>query len=176
MLNWVDWYGISPDALPIVVGQKLGAGEMEQARDEDTKLIFFSVVSSVCMAGLMALFAPAFCRLYNVSEEVRSLAIRVIQVAALCAPLHAFANASYFTLRSGGKTGITFLFDSVYVWVVNIPLAFAISRLTDMPVAPMYLCCQGIDILKCIVGFLLVRSGYWVNNIIEHTEPAAAAE
>ena len=164
------------NTIAIIVGQKLGAGEMEEARDVDAKLIFFSVASSVLMAVLMSLCAPAFSRLYNVSGEVRELASRVIRVAALCAPLQAFANASYFTLRSGGKTGITFLFDSVYVWAVNIPLAFAISRLTSLPIAPMYLCCHGIDILKCTVGFVLVRSGYWVNNIIEHAEPAAAAE
>lgn len=160
------------NSISIIVGQKLGAGKVEQARDEDTKLIFFSLVSSVAMGGLMALIAPAFCDIYNVSEEVRALSINVIRVAAICAPLHAFANACYFTLRSGGKTGITFLFDSVYVWAVNIPMAFLISRLTSLPVAPMYLICQGVDILKCIVGFVMVKRGYWINNIIEHTETA----
>lgn len=155
------------NSIAIIVGQKLGAGKVDQARDEDTKLIFFSLVSSVVMAGLMTLIAPLFCDIYKVSSEVRTLAIEVIRVAAICAPLHAFANACYFTLRSGGKTGITFLFDSVYVWVINIPMAFVISRFTSLPVAPMYLVCQGIDILKCIVGFFMVKSGYWVHNIIE---------
>lgn len=154
------------NSISIIVGQKLGAGKLEQARDEDTKLIFFSLVSSVFMAGLMALIAPLFCDIYKVSSDVRSLSIDVIRVSAICVPLHAFSNACYFTLRSGGKTGITFLFDSVYVWCINIPMAFIISRFTSLPVAPMYLVCQGVDILKCIVGFFMVKRGYWVHNII----------
>jgi len=153
-------------SIAIIVGQRLGAGEIEEARDVDTKMIFFSLVSSFVMAALMALIAPGFCDIYKVSSEVHELAIRVIRMAAICAPLHAVANACYFTLRSGGKTGITFVFDSVYVWLINIPMAYCLSRFTGISVAPMYLCCQGIDVLKCVFGLWLVKSGYWAQNII----------
>ena len=80
--------------------------------------------------------------------------------------MYAFVHASYFTLRSGGTTVITFFFDSVYLWCVNIPLAYVLSRFTGLPMAPLYLSCQLIDITKCIIGFVLVKKGVWVNNIV----------
>jgi len=41
-------------------------------------------------------------------------------------------NALYFTLRAGGKTMVTFLFDSAFVWLINIPVAYVLSRYTAM--------------------------------------------
>ena len=63
-------------------------------------------------------------------------------------PFNAFLHSAYFTLRSGGKTLITFFFDAGFVWIVSIPLAMMLSRLTDMPVRVLYACCTGADLIK----------------------------
>lgn len=157
-------------AIGIIVGQLLGAGKMEEAKDTDRKLIFFSVVSCVGIGSIMAIVAPLFPMFYNTSEEIRLLATRFIMIAALCMPLFAFTHATYFTLRSGGKTWVTFFFDSVYVWVFNIPLAFFLTRYTVLYIVFVYLACQLVDIIKCIVGFVLVKKGVWLNNIIGETK------
>jgi len=81
-------------------------------------------------------------------------------------PFHSFTHAAYFTLRSGGKTLVTFVFDSVFVCVVMVPIAFCLSRLTGLSIVPLYACCQGSEILKCIVGFFMLKKGVWVNNIV----------
>ena len=152
--------------ISIIVGQQLGAGKMQEAIDTDRKLIVFSVMSCFVLGGLMLLLAPMFPRHYNTSKQVKELAGQLLRIAAGCMPLYAFVHASYFTLRSGGKTIITFFFDSVYLWCINIPVAYVLSRFTGLPMAPLYLSCQLIDIIKCIIGFVLVKKGVWVNNIV----------
>lgn len=154
-------------AISIIVGQLLGAGKMEEAKETDTRLIAFSVFSCLGIGGVLFLSAPLFPMMYNTTEEVKALAAVFIRIAALCMPLAAFMHASYFTLRSGGKTVITFLFDSVFLWCVSIPLAYALSRYTGLPIAPLYLCCQLVDIIKCVIGFILVKKGVWIHNIVE---------
>lgn len=153
-------------AISIIVGQLLGAGKMEEARDTDTKLISFSVFACVIIGGILAIVAPAFPMLYNTSQDVKDLATTFIRIAACCMPMHSFMHATYFTMRSGGKTVVTFLFDSVYLWVISIPLAYVLSRFTGLHIVPLYLCCQLIDIIKCIIGFVLVKKGVWLNNIV----------
>ena len=153
-------------AISIIVGQLLGAGKMEEAKDTDRKLIVFSVLSCFVLGGFMALLSPLFPQLYNTSDQVKELAVRLLWISAGCMPLYAFVHASYFTLRSGGKTIITFFFDSVYLWCVNIPLAYVLSRFTGLPMAPLFLCCQLIDLIKCVIGFILVKKGVWLNNIV----------
>ena len=152
--------------ISIIVGQLLGAGKMEEAKETDRKLIVFSVLSCFLLGGAMVVLAPLFPQLYNTSGQVKSLAVQLLRIAACCMPLYAFTHASYFTLRSGGKTLVTFFFDSVYVWCVNIPLAYVLSRFTGMPMVFLYLCCQLIDIIKCTIGFILVKKGVWLNNIV----------
>ena len=113
------------------------------------------------------LIAPVFPLIYNTTEEVRSLATDFIKIVALCMPLHAFNHASYFTLRSGGKTIVTFLFDSVFTWVVSIPTAFLLTRYTDLHIVMVYLICQSLELIKCFIGFTLVKKGIWIQNIVE---------
>ncbi|MCM1256624.1 MAG: MATE family efflux transporter [Roseburia sp.] len=153
-------------SIAIVVGQLLGAGKLEEAVDTDRKMIFFSVASCFVIGMIMFAIAPLFPAIYNTSSDVRHLATRFIRISSACMPLYAFMHASYFTLRSGGKTWITFLFDSVYIWVFNIPLAFLLTRFTGMYVVYVFLCCQLIEIFKCMIGFVLIKKRVWVNDLV----------
>ena len=153
-------------AVSIIVGQLLGAGKMEEAKDTDTKLIAFSVFSCFVIGGLLILTAPLFPGLYNTTDDVKELAASFIRVIGICMPMGAFMHAAYFTLRSGGKTLATFLFDSVFMWVVSIPLAYGLSRFSALPIVSVYFICSGIDIIKCIIGFCLLKKGIWLQNIV----------
>lgn len=155
------------DSVAIIVGQLLGAGKMKEARDTDNKMIAFSVMCCTCVALVMFLMAPLFPQLYKINEEARELARYFIMVTAVFMPQNAFLHATYFTLRSGGKTVITFLFDSVFIWCVSVVIAFTLSRYTGLPVIAVYAMVQLGDIIKCVIGFVLVKKGIWLQNIVE---------
>lgn len=154
------------NSVSIIIGQLLGAGKMEEAVDKDRKLIFFSVAVCFVVGALMALIAPAFPGLYNTTDSVRNLAADFIIVEALFMPVNSFIHASYFTLRSGGKTVVTFLFDSVYVWMISVPAAYLLTHFTGMPIIPLYFVCKGLDLIKCVIGFTLLKKRIWVQNIV----------
>ena len=92
-------------------------------------------------------------------------AVFIVEVAVFM-PVNAFLHASYFTLRSGGKTIITFLFDSVFIWVASVPVAFVLSRFTGLSIYAIYFCVVSVDLIKCIIGFVLVKKGVWLQNIV----------
>lgn len=154
------------DAIAIVVGQQLGAGEFEEAKDTDRKLIVFSGLLCVGLGIVLFTLAPVFPRFYNTTAGVKQLAVSFMRVSALFIPVWGLTHAIYFTLRSGGKTFVTFLFDSVYMWCAVYTVAFLLSRKTSMSVIPMYFCVQSVDIIKVIIGSILVKKGIWINNIV----------
>lgn len=154
-------------SISIIVGQKLGAGKLEEAKETDTKLIFFSVLCSLATAAVMACVAPFFPEIYNTTAEVKSLACRFILIGAAIMPFDAFMNAAYFTLRSGGKTGITFIFDSGYVWIVAVPLSYVLSRFTALEPVSLYFFCQAQTVLKAVIGYFFVKSDMWIVNMVE---------
>lgn len=154
------------DSVAIIVGQLLGAGKMAEARDTDNKMIAFSVFCCTCVAAVMLLMAPLFPMLYNTNAEARELAKYFIMITAIFMPQNAFLHASYFTLRSGGKTIITFLFDSVFIWCISVTIAFTLSHFTTLPVIAIYTLVQIGDWIKCLIGFILVKKGVWLQNIV----------
>ncbi len=153
-------------AVGIILGQMLGAGETEEAVQTSYKLIAFSVLVSIVTGAAYAVAAEFIPLFYNVNDNVRYIATSLMQITAIVFPLDAFAHASYFTLRSGGKSFITFIFDSGFVWFISVPVAFVLSRFTEMPILPMFAICNGLNILKCAAGFLFVKSRIWVRNIV----------
>ena len=87
-------------------------------------------------------------------------------VQAIFMPQNAFLHAAYFTLRSGGKTIVTFFFDSVFIWLVSVPIAYVLSRYTNLYVVYILVMVQIGDWLKCLIGFILVKKGVWLQNIV----------
>lgn len=155
------------NAVGIIIGQILGEGDLERAKDEDRKLIAFSVFCCVVTGAVMFLIAPLFPQIYNTEASVQLLASRFIEICALCMPIFGFINATYFTLRAGGKTGITFFFDSMFMWVFSIPVVFVMSRFTTVSIVMIFLICQLLDLIKCVIGFWLVKKGVWLKNIVK---------
>ena len=154
------------NSVGIIMGQMLGAGTEEAVvRDYNRKLCFLSTAAGAVFGGICAAFAGVFPQLYNTTEQVRTLAGQLILISAIMIPFNAYVHAAYFTLRSGGKTGITFLFDCGFMWGLLVPLAFVLSRFTGISIIPLYLICQGAEVVKSIVGYFMVRSGMWIQNL-----------
>lgn len=115
---------------------------------------------------MLAAVSGLIPQLYNTTDEVKSLATSLLIVGAVVMVIDAFANACYFTLRSGGKTNITLLFDSGYVWGIMIPVTAVLAYFTDMPILPLYIISYLTEIPKCIAGFILVKGGKWIKTIV----------
>ena len=153
-------------ATAIIIGQTLGANELKEAREKARQLIVFSLLISLGSGLLLLALSGLIPHVYNTEASVRHLASRLLQVYALCMPIFSFANSTYFILRSGGKTGLTFIFDSGFTWVICVPLAMLLIHYTTLETVTVYLIVQLSDIIKCAMGYSMLRKGIWVNNMV----------
>ena len=154
------------NAVGIIMGQLLGAGHpREHILDQNRKLVTFAVVTGGSFGLLMAAFSVIFPQIYNTTDAVRHLATELILVSAVMMPFNSYTNATYFTLRSGGQTMVTFIFDSCFVWLFCVPLAFCLSRFTPIAIVPLYFICQATDFIKCFLGAVMLKQGKWIQNL-----------
>lgn len=161
-------YFATGSAVGIIMGQMLGANTpQEELKDTNRKLIATSCFVGFAFGAIMAAISGVFPLLYKTTDEVRLLATQLICISAVMMPFNAYTHASYFTLRSGGQTFVTFLFDSCFVWVLVVPLAFCLSRFTGLPILPMYMICQSTDFIKCAIGAALLKKGVWIRNLTQ---------
>ncbi|MCR5599609.1 MAG: MATE family efflux transporter [Ruminococcus sp.] len=153
--------------IAIIVGARLGANKLKEARDLDNKLLFFAVVSAAAVGLVTLPLAPLFPQFYNTEDNIRDLAAYMIMIQAAAMPMWSYTNACYFTLRSGGKTGITFLFDFGFTWLIMIPLAAVLSYCTHLDIRIVFAVVTLSEVIKVAIGYFMVRSNIWINNIVD---------
>ena len=153
-------------AIAIILGLHIGADEIDEAKNSVWKLFALSVASCAVASTALGLCANLIPKFYDASDYTREMAGSMLLIVALTMPIFAFAHAVYFTLRSGGKTLLTLIFDCGFTWGLTIPFAFITAHHTAMPILTIYLCVQLLDITKCIFGYILIKKGVWINRII----------
>ncbi len=153
-------------SIGIIVGQNLGAMKYRTAVGNVRRMFMFTTLLSVGIGAVMFFCAPVVGRFYNTTDTVKALAVYLIRVYVFVMPMHALTNASYFTLRSGGKTLITFLFDAGSVWLLMVPGAFALFYLAHLNIHALYPAVMGLEIFKVILGLVLVKKKVWMRTIV----------
>lgn len=151
----------------IMMGQLIGAGKMQEARTANRKLFTIAISASMICSILLFAAAPYIPQVYATSATVRDLAASFIRILALSLPISCFTHVAFFTIRAGGKALITFLYDSLNLWIINIPLAYCLVHYTPMPIVSIYFVCQMAELIKLAAGFILVKKGVWLNNIVQ---------
>lgn len=153
-------------AVGIIEGQFLGASDFERAKDSAEKLTWFCGGICIILAIILIGLSPFFPRAYNTSSEVRQLAAWFIVITAVFFPVQGILNAQYFIIRSGGKTIITFVFDSVFSWFVSVPLAYILCCYSSLPILMIVTLIQTADLFKVFIGFILLKKGVWITNLV----------
>ncbi|MBQ9549742.1 MAG: MATE family efflux transporter [Lachnospiraceae bacterium] len=154
------------NVVAIMIGQILGSGDVSHVVETDNRLIAFSIAVSVVLGVIQFIMAPLFPEFYNTGEEIKKLAAEFICIAAFYLPMEAFLNSAYFTIRSGGRTVITFIFDSVFLWFVSWPAAFILSRYTSCSIEIIYTAVLALDSIKVLIGFIMLKKKIWIRDLV----------
>ena len=152
----------------IVLGQILGSGKKAQARSSVPKLVFLA--GTICAGvGLVQVgLSGVIPLLYQTTDQIRGIASTFIILYGCFQPIYAISTVEYFTLRSGGQILITFLFDSIFCWVVVVPTAALLIWGTALPATSVYLVVQFTELLKAVLGFFYVKRGSWLHNLVQN--------
>ena len=158
-------FGGMSTGIAVMVGNTLGENKLEQARDNAKKLIFASVVTAFFMGVILFILSYFIIDIYNVLDETKAYAAFNIRINAIIIPIVAFNIAMYFTLRAGGDTRSTLIMDSGYMWVIQVPTIFLLSRVTDLPITMLFLIVQLLEIPKMGFAYARYKKGNWIRNL-----------
>ena len=164
-------FGALATGISVMVGNELGANQIELAKENAYKLLFLTIVVCLSFGILLAIIAPFAPLLYNVDQSVRIQSTQFMWVVASLMWVFAFNAGIFFILRAGGMVIVTFLFDSTFAWVITVPLAVILSLYTPLPILLVYFAVESVSVLKGIIGFQIVKRGKWAKNLT-HGESA----
>lgn len=153
-------------SIGIIVGKQLGAGKFDEAVDTTGKMVVFCTAVSLLISAIVIGTGNYVPMIYKTNEASKEYAGYFIRTCGFFLPAVSIANASYFTLRSGGKTWLTVLFDSVYIMCVSVPAVFILYKM-NLSIWTIFPIIQALEIIKAVFGIILLRKRIWVNNIVD---------
>ena len=153
-------------ATAILVGNRIGAGDDDQAFRYAARSETLGVLGGVLIGLIILLSRNLLLSLYNVSPTVLDYVYQVLTILALLLWLRA-SNMILFVgiFRSGGDTRFAFILDGVIIWVVGVPLAFMGAFIFHLPVYWVYLLVMSEEIAKWTLGMFRFFSRKWIHNL-----------
>ena len=151
--------------ISVILGQQLGSNQLNEAKEDSDKYIFFAIILGIFITVLMFFIKDPILSLYKFDRSILDIASTLIIISSAMVVVRTYSITCYFIIRSGGKIFITFLFDSVFTIVIRFGVTFLFVKLTDLNIFYIYFISEFLEIIKIIIGTILVKKGIWVNKL-----------
>jgi len=157
------------NAAMVMLGNKLGAGEIETAIEYNKKFLWLGTLSGVVVGALLAVLSPITIPiLFNLSNEGINLTIMTLQVMALLTPFRFYNTIVVIgTLRSGGDTIFSMLLELGSVWLIGVPMAFFAGFTLNYPIYIVVGLVGLEEVCKALLGLPRIKSKKWAKRIIQ---------
>lgn len=148
----------------IYLGEHLGRNDFKNAQLDALRLKKIASCLGLSIGIVVLIISQFLIDFYEVSDHIKQMAMIILAVQVAFSWLY-YLNASYFfILRSGGDTKSVFIIDSVYTWLIMIPLAFLIG-LPGFALPIHFLIVQFFELIKLLLAHRLYKKGGWLNNL-----------
>jgi len=150
----------------VMIGSKLGNNEFDEARADSRKMMYLGAYVSLALSIILAITSPFVPNIFKeVTIEQKQLATKLLLIYSLVLIFMFESIISYYTLRAGGRIIETFIFDSGMMFTLYIPISWILSAFTNLDLVYIFLIVRSLDIIKGILGIILLKQNKWVKNI-----------
>ena len=155
-------------AAGIMIGNKLGKDETEEAFKFSTKFVQLGLAGSAIFGVLLILLSKVYVVIFNISDNLKDCTIKILIVFALVL----WIKVSNMIigggiLRSGGQTKYTLYLDMFGTWGIGVPIGFISAFVFKLPIEWVYLLISSEELARLIIGLKLMYSRKWMANITE---------
>lgn len=164
-IMFIAFGGLS-SAVSIMIGNKLGANLLNEAKDNAKKLLFFTLIISLTIGTFcFMVVAPLIPNLYNVDDTIKEAIVALVRIKAVMINFYAFNVCIFFILRAGGDVVSTMIMDAGFLWAAGVLVSTILSMFTNLPLITLYMVVESLDIIKLGVALFFFRKERWVKNI-----------
>lgn len=153
----------------IISGESLGAGENDKAYSESKSFIKITVLTAICLGGLIAILSGYYVKLFNVSNETRNMTVYILYGYSLvfCAKVINMVLGGGI-LRSGGQTKYIMIIDIVGTWLIGVPLGYIAGYVLKLPIYYVYFILSLEEYVRVLLEIYVFRSRRWMLNIAKN--------
>ncbi len=150
----------------ILLGNVMGAGDMEHAKTYASKLMKLTIITGA-IGGAMVLAVTPFVLYF---ADLSDTAMRYLKYMLLINTYYIMGSAVNTTLiagvfRAGGDSRFGLICDTIDMWCYAVPLGFLAAFVFKLPVMAVYFLLCTDEFVKWPWVIKHYRSGKWLKNI-----------
>jgi len=158
-------FGVA-NASAIIIGNDIGAGKMDAAKQRVRWFQYIGVVLGIMAAGVIVLIAKPVVSFYNVAPETKELATQMIYVLAFLVLFIAQSGIGIVgLLRGGGDPRFALFVDLAGLWLISTPAAILSAFVFKAPILVVYLCTKIEEPIKVALITWRLRNHKWMKDV-----------
>jgi putative MATE family efflux protein len=151
-------------AATTLVAQSLGREDKALAKRYANLCILWGTLMMSFMGLVLYLFSPLLMTLFTRVEPVIVLGSRVLRIEAFAQPAFGLSILVFGVMRGGGDTKGPFLISLAGMWLLRLPLAFLLLRLTGLGLAAIWIAMMSDLMLRGAICLYRYRKGTWISS------------
>lgn len=165
-LFFVAFSGVNT-AIGVMLGKTLGKGELAQAREEESKLLFASLLLGVMMGfvGMLTVFLIPIV-FGSLSSSAQVVCRKMVSGIALFMPIMVYVNAQYAVSRAGGDTTSLLFVDGITTILLILTGILFTTKFTTLDAVSMYMICRCVDFVRILLAGVLLKKERWLKNLV----------
>lgn len=155
------------DATLILVGEKLGEGDMEYTWKLSKHLIKACLLVGVVIGTITVLLSEPLSGIFKLSEAGRMYTRYILIILGLTMAADLYNGLQIAgILRAGGDTKFAMISESMCIWLIAVPLAFTASLVWHLPVHLALLVTRTEMFIRAAILTKRYLSKKWMNTVI----------
>ena len=156
------------NASSVMLGNTLGAGEIDKAIDYNKKFLALSILCGIVVGGLIMAIGPFLVRnLYQLTPESYDITLKTLFILALFMSFKFYNTIIVIgTLRSGGDTVYSMAMEITSVWLIGVPLAALGGFVFKLPVYWVVAMVNIEEVFKVLIGLPRLLSNKWAKRLV----------
>lgn len=152
-------------AISTLVGQNIGAGNIERASETAKIGTWLSFILMTGIGVISFLFAPQCIRFFIPNDpEVIAAGVVFLRIIALSSGFMGIQFALVGVFRASGNMIATMVIALVSQWLIQLPLAYILSRYTSMGIVGFWWAFPITNVLTALITIIWFMKWTWKNT------------
>ncbi len=165
-LAFVVFMGLG-NACAVMVGNRIGAGKMDEAYETVRRVVILSVISAWMVGLAVILIRNLVVGLYDLSPSGEANVRMLMLVMGLALWVRIFNFVTFIgALRAGGDTRFALIMEICSIWLIGVPAAYAGAFVLKLPVYYVYLMVVLEELVKVFISAWRIRSRKWIHDLV----------
>lgn len=153
------------EAAGILVGQAMGAGRLEEARQAWWVSTWLAVILMVAGGILFVAVPEVLVRPFGVEPDVVDIAVDLLWIAAGFQVFDAVATVALGAINGAGDTRFSMVLSIGSAWLVKVPVALWLALPMGLGAVGAWLGLTAELVVLSVIAVWRIRSGRWLGDV-----------